>query len=289
MKNLEIILAAMIEKHMYLDKKGNHYEGDIYVDYQDKLHDDQVKEIMSADNKMEAFYEMLTEYVWQCEEYEFTEMLDTFRLHWNEEEHGDFQEVRYDIIDWMNDYVSFNFPYDHYLDTSVNVNIIVDSGDGDYDYTLNNFASYNAVRDNLEIDDESSLLWLVEQQGYTREHLENAIESGEYLDSEVLKSVHNESMNVTSHMNALAFFVKMTIKEYMDLVEGKKDITVAVGTSCGLYDCWMGAGGTLEITLEKDVVIPYQYAEIHVDGTRGYGIDEIYGMCDDFWTETIKF
>lgn len=88
-------------------------------------------------------------------------------------------------------------------------------------------------------------------------------------------------------MNALAFFVKMTLKQFIELRENPINIKLSKDTSCGLYDCWNGSGGTLELELENDVVIPKKYVEMHIDGTRGYGVDNIYGMSSSFWSDTV--
>jgi hypothetical protein len=84
-------------------------------------------------------------------------------------------------------------------------------------------------------------------------------------------------------MNALTFFTKMTLKEFIDYQENPTDLTISIEKNCGLYDPWNGAGSVLEIELEKPVKIPKKYIEMHIDGCRGYGVDEIYGMCSSFW------
>jgi hypothetical protein len=216
---------------------------------------------------------------WDWDSYEYQYIYDIIEKHWDNDE--EYEANKYLIIDWLNENISFNLPYDHYLDQSVLVDIIVNTGDGDYDYTLNNWLTWDAREE--EINDESSILWLVKQQGYTKEQLKNLIEEHEIYDSKFLKSIYQECENVTTHMNALAFFTKMTLKEYIELQENPSDLTLSERTSCGLYDCWNGAGGCLEIYLEKPVIIPKDFIEVHIDGCRGYGVNEIYGMCSSFW------
>jgi hypothetical protein len=286
-EKIQSIVRDLIEKHAYLTKKDDHYESDLYVDYQDQLSDDQILKICKADNKMDAFYDELEEFVRDSTWYAEDEVLAIVKDNWDEEEYGGFIQFQDAITDYLREIVYFNFNYNHFLSQDVYVNVLVDTGDSNYDYTLNNFASYNASNDE-EIDEESSILWLVRQQGYTKEQLENAAWNGEYGGSKFLKSVHTELVNVSTHMNALAFFVTMTLQEYIDFSDSKQSLILGKDTSCGLYDCWNGAGGCLEIKLEKDVVIPHEYIEAHIDGTRGYSIDEIYGMMNSFWTDTVK-
>lgn len=279
-KNIISHVKEIIEGHLYLDKDGDCYYGDIYADYRDKLSFDSIKKIVQSDNSMETFYDQF--YVIECEDCEYSFILNTIRDHWDYPKYGNFEEHEDNIREWIHENVYFNFPYDHFLKQEVKVNIIVNTGDGNYDYTLNNFASYNSVPGEV-INNKSSILWLVKQQGYSKTQLNNAVRKEEFDGSKFLKSVFQELINVTTHMNALAFFVKMTLKEFIDLKENPRKIILPANTSCGLYDPWNGAGSVLEIELDKEVVIPKRFAEPHIDGTRGYGIDEIYGMCGSFW------
>jgi hypothetical protein len=158
--------------------------------------------------------------------------------------------------------------------------LILDTGDGNYDFTLNNLFSEK------KIANESALLWLAKKQGYTKTQLKAAIFENECGDSKFLKSVRQECANVTTHMNALAFFVKITIKELIEYKEKSGAVLIKKGTSCGLIDVWNGAGGVLEIQLEKDVKIPKnKIRSFTIDGGDGYGVDQIYGMSSSFWTE----
>lgn len=281
------ILRGIIEKNTYFKKVDNHYEYEMYVDYRDGMQDSQLIKISQSEHKMDAFYDELADYELQCIDYEMDELMQTIERNWDEEEHSEYDEYEEIVRDWVQENVYFNFPFDHYLETDVRVNILVDSGDGNHDFTLNNFVSYNAGEDE-EIEEESSILWLVRQQGYTKEDLYKLVRDRDCGDSKFLKSVYQELINVTSHMNALGFFVKMSLKEYIDFSDNKCSLILDTDTSCGLYDCWSGAGGMLDIELEKPVVIPVEYIEAHIEGARGYGVDEIYGMINSFWTDSVK-
>ena len=287
--NLETILIDILERKTYMTCKGNYFETDIYVDYRDELSESTIKDICESKYVREAFYESLDEWVMQATDDEHWSIVETIERNWNEELHGVFEDVLDEVREWIHDNVYINFPYDHFLKTDVLVNVMVDTGDGDYDFTLNNFASYNASEDE-EIEDESSILWLANQQGYTRDDIKFALENYDKVESKFLKSVVNELTNVTSHMNALSFFVKMTLDDFIELSEDNTlELKLDKDTTCGLYDCWMGAGGMLEISLEKDVTISPKLFTVHVDGNRGYGVQEIFGVGSDLWTNTITF
>lgn len=278
------ILKSIIEKETSLKMdENNNYNGEMYVDYRDELSLDSIKKISRSDQPMEIFYDQFNT---DFDVYEYDELYKIIENNWDEEKYGWFDEHEDFIRDWVHDNVFFNFPYDHFLKQEVNVDILVDTGDGDYDYTLNNFASYNAIK-NETINNESSILWLVNQQGYSKSQLNKAVRNREYDGSKFLNSVVTECENVTTHMNALAFFIKMTLGEFIQFIENKTSITLDTESSCGLYDLWGGAGSVLEIALDKPVTIPAKFIETHIDGARGYGVDDVYGMSNDFWRDSL--
>jgi hypothetical protein len=281
------IIKDIMKSHTYLTEKDSRYESEIYVDYSDSLTEKQLEVISKSENKMEQFFEELEEYSMYSADYAEDEIMKEIERHWDEDEHGEFDEYAEIAREFVRENVDFNFPYDHYLKQDVKVNLMLDTGDANYDYTLNNFYSYNASQDE-EISSESSIIWLVQQQGYTKEQLTEFLKNDDDHESKFLKSITQELCNVSTHMNALTFFVKMTLKDFIDLHDDPyENLVLSKGSNCGLYDPWNGAGSTLEITLDKDVVIPSKFIKAHVDGCRGYGVDSIYGMSGSFWKDTI--
>lgn len=275
-------IRTIIEKETCLEKQEDGtYLGEIFVQYDDELSTKTIKEIADSASPRDAFYEAFDES--ECADYEQDELLSTIKANLPEEEYD--VDVLVLISEWIFRNVSFDFPYEHFLKQKVKVDILVNTGDGNYDYTLNNFCSYNAEHREV-VNEKSSILWLVRQQGYSKRQL-NRVRKGGYGGSRFLKSIHVECENVTTNMNALAFFVEMTLGEYLDYLEDPTDITVSEKTNCGLYDPWNGAGGPLDIELEKPVTIPAKYVEMTIDGGRGYGVDSIYGICDSFWQDTL--
>lgn len=272
-----ILDKSFMDKH-----EDGTYSYDVYVDSNDELSDDSIKKIVKSDDPMATFYEQFNETL-AYNTAEYNEMFNTIRNKWKDTD--DYDENEEFIRDWVYENVRIDFPYDHFLKQEIDVNIIVDTGDGNQDFTLNNFISYNAEPDE-EIDEDSSILWLVRQQGYTKEQLEKAVREQEFNSSKFLESIYEECLNVTSHMNALAFFVKIPLDEYLELDKNHRDLELSKDTICGLYDSWNGAGGLINIALDKNVKIPKDYIGMHVDGTRGYGAYSIYGD-DSFWKDTI--
>lgn len=139
-------------------------------------------------------------------------------------------------------------------------------------------------------------------------------DDGYYVDRDknkdkFIESCIQEFENLPSHMATVTFLVKMPLFDLFDLIElqnkeydekGKYDprkneksksyIVLGKETMCGLYDSWSGGGSVLEVELDKDVKLPIKYAIFCVEGCKmhGYDIDEVYGLIDSCWKETVK-
>lgn len=295
----------------YHKDKGN-FTCEVYADYRDCAQDDTIIKWCKADNPREAFYDDLFQWyqecIFDCED----EVIETVKTHWADAEYS-FEDNEEFITDWIREHVTVEMPDKHYLHQKVCVDIIVDTGDENYDYVSNDvFPHYNGRREDV-IPEEASILWLVRQQGYKKSQLNRAMRHCDYSGSELLKSIRSEVHNCSSHMNALTFFVEMTVEQLFDLQEALKDngkndpplkkdeyrcvwerkgrrkIILDKNAVCGLYDTWNGAGSILEIKLEKDVVLPMKYiSTAWPDGGRGYSLASAYGICSDMWTPTLK-
>lgn len=308
-------IKTIIEKHCYLkyDEKNDCYIGEIYADYRDGLEKSTIKEIFEAKNPKDKFYEMMDDWYIDSEFDYKDEVIKEIENYFDDdiiEYEEKYEFIEDEIRDWVRDHVYFNCPYDHYLKQDVAVDIIVDTGDENYDYTLNCvYPHYNGIYGET-MDNQASLAWLTKQQGYTKTQLNKALRDAEYGESKYLKSVREEINNCTTHMNALTFFIEMSLGELLDLHEkisddntndnkegyrtvqkrnGKGYIILDKSVNCGLYDNWNGAGSILELELDKDVKLPLKYISSALpDGCRGYGVDDIYGMCMSFWRSNTR-
>lgn len=283
------------------DENGVFYE-EIYADYRDTLDDHTLKKICNDDRPREKLWELLDEWYCDCEwEYadnvikQVLEDEDVAELIENLDE----DEVR----ELIRDQFYVKSPVKHYLAQDVLIDLIVDTGDLNYDFTSNSIGGhYNASDDS--IPEESSLLWLARQQGYKKSELKKALADRRNSQSPLLKSIYHETLNCGSHMNALVFLVKTSLEEYFilrDGIDNEKErnksrfpsertgrgyLILSKNTTCGLYDSWNGSGSILEIELEKDVRLPFRYiASADHDGCHGYGIREVYGCGSELWSE----
>ena len=283
------------------DETGMFYE-EIYADYRDEINNRTMKKICDDEHPREKFWELLDEWYCDCEwDYadnvikQVLEDEDVAELVENQDE----DEVR----ELIRGQFYVKYPEKHYLDQNVLLDLIVDTGDLNYDFVSNTIGDhYNACDDS--IPEESSLLWLARQQGYKKSELKKALVERGRCESPLPKSIYVETANCSSHMNALVFLVKMTLEQYFNLRDaidkekkrnescnlsertGRGYLVLSKDTTCGLYDAWNGAGSVLEIKLEKDVRLPFRCLDsAKHDGCRGYSIGEIYGCTSELWSE----
>ncbi len=302
-KHKEVITDVLTEE-CSREESGMFYS-EIYADYRDEFSDETVLQICLSEVPRETFDEKIFE---AFENAECDCECDLLKKIQERDEIAEALEVGEITEDELTDYVrehhSVNLPFDHYLNQALSVNIIVNTGDRNTDFTINQpFASWDGRNDTV-IDDDAAILWLARQQGYTKTQLTKALRDRQCGESKLMKSMLQEVENTSTHMNSVTFLVKMTLAEWFKLHDamvkeakrndryyprrskGRGFITLEKSTTCGLYDPWGGAGGPLEIELESDVRLPIRFIEsVWPDGGRGYSVNDIYGLCSSAWSD----
>ena len=286
------------------DESGEFY-AEIYADYRDKLGDSDLKKLCCADDPRTFFLDWLdevyTDASWEHKEEVLGKILKDGDVapFIGDENEDKAREILQDMF-----YVKL--PEEHFLNQEVLVDILVDTGDANYDYTRNNFGPHYNARENEPIPEESSLLWLARQQGYSKTQLRNAMRERP-KEENFMQSIYDEINNVGSHICILTFLVRMDLRTYLalsDAIAGEREhnrsytlngrtgrgwILLDKATATGLYDPWNGGGSLLEIRLDKDVRLPIRCIETaKQDGCRGCSIREVYGCGPALWTETLK-
>lgn len=279
---------------------------EMYADYRDKMDNKTASEILNSDDPKQNLEEKLNEWYFESRlDYE-NELKDTI------EERLDEKGIEYDddeIYKIMCEMICFDAPRNHYLRQEFYTDIIIDTGDGNYDYTLNSVYPCYCGRKEDAHDDKASIVWLAKQQGYKKREFRKALVCGDIADPKgFLQSMRQELANLPSPISALTFLVKMTLGELIRLnnliklqdrnghfYDALKNpycgyIVLDKGTETGLYDAWSGGGSLFEIELEKDVRLPIRYIRSALpDGGDGnYSISETYGMCGSCWRDTVK-
>lgn len=306
-----IIVNALNERDelTYHESHGSPYwEFDVYANYQDKLSDDQIKEILSSDDPklelIDILYDVYADYtidaIDEIKRYVFDSIAEKYSEDISAEEENE-------ISDFIHDFVFYNLPEDHYLDQEVNVDILVNNGDNNYDFTLHHTYPMNYGSD--VIDEHAGIVLLAKLQGYSLYDLRQALAQGDVTKEPktFLESVRSEIANQTTSMGVLTFLAKVSLADAIELQkdvkyadstgyefhpESRRDcgyITIAKNAFCGLYDPWNGAGSDFDIKLEKAVKLPIKYIySVMPDSCRKYSVESIYGMDDSAWKRCIK-
>ena len=319
-------IGEILESKMYFDREENtdYFSYEIYVDYRDKeLNPKTIEELLEHNNPIEAYEDMLSEWASDYEnDYGYGEMTKELRRNLTDEEKEFWNKHDDEVQEWLQEHVYWYYDAKDF-NSDVKVNIMLDTGDGNYDFTKNNILNWYGTSggygDKGNIQEESSILWLAKQQNKENELRETCErlfrKDGDYVDREVQKdkfieSVVQELENLPSHMSTLTFLLKMDLFELFELhraiklqepLEHKYDprksggdgyIVISKDTMCGLFDPWYGGGSVLEIELDKDVILPIKYiwrAKVECNGgSWNYGIDEVYGLCSSCWHGKIK-
>lgn len=306
METMQARLKEIIEANEYPNKDGGI---EMYLDYRDTLENSILYDIMTADNPREYFVEWLSDCELEDSLYYEDELEKTIKKNLTEEE-TDFFDDNFDKLrDWFHENYYFYYDANHYNET-VKVNIMLDTGNCNYDFTRDNILNYASYYSNYGRDlKDSSIMWLARQQKKARD-LRRAIkkvsdrEEVEF-DNKFIESTIYELENLPSYMATLTFLVNMPLFDYFDLRDamnaekklnnsyifenrkGKGTITISNDTMCGLFDVWSGGGSSLEIELDKDVVLPIKciwHAEIETGKSEyGYSVDNVYGLVGSAW------
>ena len=291
---------------------------EIYCDYRDEFSTETIKKFMEASNPREAFYNELN-----CvdDSYEWDSLIRIIKTNLKGYEEELYNNNQTEINDFLYETYYFYLP-EEYFNKSVKVNIMLDTGNMNYDFTRDNVLNWDGQYSGGEFDKESSLLWLAKQQGKAtllkkcvkeswRKWMNDEQkykETTECKDKFVISAMQ-ELANLCCHMGTMTFLVEMELFDLFKLKEaialekelngsyeleerkGKGYIVLDKSTMCGLFNCWSGSGSVLEIDCEKDIKIPLRCIfDVVVDGTKiyGYDVNEVYGLIGSAWRDTLK-
>lgn len=297
----------------FSEKDGDCFIYEMYADYRDEMPNSTASYILKSEDPEQAFEETLDHWYedarWQYED----ELLDKIveKLSGDDELFPDgFDEDENEIREYMQEHIFFDVPRDHFLEQKFEVDIMLDTGDGNYDYSLNAVYPCWYGREEDYHNSKASVVWLAKQQGYGKRVFRKAMNEGDSGEHHsFLNSMRQELANLPSHMSTVTFLVSMTLKELIELNRlirlqdrngrfydaTKKPycgyIIIDKKTVTGLYDPWCGGGSVFEIELEKDVRIPVRFIRSALpDGgiKHEYSVGEVYGMCGSAWKDTVK-
>lgn len=208
-------LAAFLKANYHeFDEENKCFFDEAYTDYDDQISDKDLGEILASEDPEQALEEMLWDCYMDCE-WQYRDDIVSEFLKTQEGSKYDREEVDDELVEmWY-----FKVPEEHYLEQEVNVDIVVDTGDMNYDYTLNAVYPHYNGREDDEIDDNASLVWLAKTQGYTREQLQNYLTNGkDKRDAKgFLETVYQEVINCSTSCPALFIPIKMTVRQLLKI------------------------------------------------------------------------
>lgn len=305
----EVISEALDDIYYYCKKNDGLYHMDIYADYRDGLSEREACIIAIGKNPYDTLESKMRDF-YSYTEYEQKSSLVSELLKYAAEKRGLYPDgaspEEYEYFEQsVEDSVVWDYPTEYFLKQKFCVNIFMDTGDGNYDYTLNSVYPCWYGKFGERINDKSSLLWLARQQGYTKTQLWEELKKGDMSEPKgFLQSCRVELANLPSHMSLVSFFVMMSLKELIELnrcinvqerngkfFDSSKNpycgyTILSKDVMAGLYDPWTGAGSVLELELERDVRIPNRLIRSAVpDGFDGYSVRNVYGLCESAWME----
>ena len=225
-----------------------------------------------------------------------------------------------EIREYLYNAYSFRVPYDHFLDQSMRVNLLL----GTPEEVNLDFGSiretYDALTGQLDAEDlagvlseKTALHWLVQQQGYTMQDLQKTMhdytecffepldDSGVSLDGRLsefhnfhsffLSSICKELENTTNFMNTIAVLTEVSMHDYCTMLQPGKELVLPKDTILGVFSPWLGGGSTLDIRLEKDLILPENMIwHVQVEGAPMYGqysVDSVYGLVHNAWKKPL--
>ena len=172
---LKNLIKEVLEEESFKDSNGFYYD-EIYIDYRDEMPESTIAQIMKADDPMQAYEEHIEEVYFdervRLEDEMYDKLLENEEIAELVEKHS-LSDT--DVRDSLFDLWYVKMPYEDFLKQDVCMDVVLDTGDMNYDFTCNILTDAETVD---ELDSNSSLLWLCEQQGVSAQELFDAMEKG---------------------------------------------------------------------------------------------------------------
>ena len=161
METMQTRLKEIIEANEYPNEDGGI---EMYLDYTNSLSNMTLHEIMTADNPREHFNNLMNEWNLDGSLYYEDELESKIKKELSEDEKEFFEENEDELRDWFHENYYFYYDEEHYNKT-VQVNIMLDTGNANSDFTRDNILNYCNYYSNGGKDlKDSSILWLARQQ-----------------------------------------------------------------------------------------------------------------------------
>ena len=241
------LLAEEAHNHCITVKENGQFEQEIYKSYGEELPMETIKAIVQSNDPEFTYKDAVEEMYFESGCYYVDDLVRAVGTDLEEQGVEFTDEIKEYTEDYLRDRLEITYP--NFDDQEVNVNIIIDSGDANYDYTLNSQypgSAYNAIRPvqpgeegykPYDLDDvlkpEAGIVWLAATQGYTRQQLHEALLNDDIIPEDArkklaslreanpkltfLQSMYWEMLNNTSSTPCVTFLVRMTVANLVKL------------------------------------------------------------------------
>jgi hypothetical protein len=223
-------IKKIIDTRCYANENGGF---EIYKHYDDELSDETIIKCSHYNDPVVALEDMFAE--WSDEyasEYGVSDLLKEIRFSLDYDELDFYNEHEDEIRDYI--YENYYWYYDiNDWNRDVKVNIMVDTGNMNYDFTCDNvlnwYGAFGGYNSDGFFDDNSSMKWLAKtQRKYARlqkyvqsihshvtsEDTDKTWTNRPIDDNKFVESCVQELENATVHMSTITFLVSITVLEY---------------------------------------------------------------------------
>ena len=223
MEKLEQAISDILDTLLGYDRQPDGtFAYEIDADYRDEMDKRTAIKILRSDDPMQTFWEQLDEWYQDCQwtlgeelEKEVRAKLTASDGPYPEGLPGEDGDR---LLDVLQELVWFKLPEEHFTKQMFRVNIMIDTGDGNVDYTLNSvhpcwYGAYNEP-----IDARAGIAWLAKTQGYTKGRLRRVLCKGDMANpNSFLESMRVELANLSSAMSTVTFLVELTLAQLLEL------------------------------------------------------------------------
>lgn len=203
---------------------------------------------------------------------------------------GGYEGVNFDAKDFLQEYyINLMFATENEQNWDMGAIQATFSGD--------NLGSFTA--EEFENGFDNALSYLVHQQGHKVADVLEAMETSS--ENSFVQSVADELNNYPQYSMSELTALTSGKKELLDVLDNiahsKDYIQLSPNTEIGLYNEWNGAGSSLEIQLEKPLVIPADMVRnVQFESTGRddyvkpkdyeYSVDATYGIVKSEWSKS---
>jgi len=299
-QEVEKIVAKCDSPYIRKDKEG-HYYFDIYVgrgDFDD--FDETIAKILrkndfkSKEDFMQYIYEYIYEAYIEVEHEYYREIFDFVEGSIDPELYAEYGEDYDYLIECIQDIVYANYDdvYRHVNGTSIRCYVALTNTNEEMNYDF-----YESALENLEKDMKysefnslhNSNKFLCKSQGHTMRELYDTLYNEKKSSSKFINSLVEE-YETAYDGGCFVFCFELDLEDFANIKYNKPKLMISKNTLCGLYGWFNGDGGTLDVELEKDLVVPSAVYEMFEDSEMGYGIDETFGLTGNAWRQgSVKY